>query len=197
MALLFGVKKGEEGKNFLMGISQAKSSDEKKELCRYWVADREGIEDTWITAFAPYIIKYGDDGSLDATMVRARISKPNLYMTSVYWALMTVSLCLLIIENSEFGKVVSCHAWKLASMSANTIIVVSCKKLSLLCLVRNLVYPLQSEMVISSKLFMREIAWPITNSGIRFIFFQPYISYLAIYNSKISRDFALNVTRII
>lgn len=56
------------------------------------MADREGITDTWITSFEPYILQYGgDDGYLDATIVRANISKPRLYLTSIYWAFTTVS----------------------------------------------------------------------------------------------------------
>lgn len=61
--------------------------------CRYWVAYKEGLDGTWITAYAPFKQKYGTDGTLDAAAVRSNISKPALDLASIYWALTTAS-CL-------------------------------------------------------------------------------------------------------
>ena len=60
--------------------------------CRYWVADREGLDGTWVTAYGPWVEEYGGgDARLDASTVRAYISKPRLYLASVYWGLTTVA----------------------------------------------------------------------------------------------------------
>ena len=61
-------------------------------ICRYWTASTEGITNTWITHYAPFQNQYGDAGGfLDKKLVLQRIPKAHLYLTSIYWALTTVS----------------------------------------------------------------------------------------------------------
>lgn len=60
--------------------------------CRFWVADVQGIDGTWITEFDPFIREYGVDGVLNASIVENNIPKPALYLASVYWAFTTASL---------------------------------------------------------------------------------------------------------
>ena len=59
--------------------------------CRFWTANTEGISDTWITQFAPFLRNYGQDDLLTKQMVDELISKPELYLASIYWAFTTVS----------------------------------------------------------------------------------------------------------
>ena len=59
--------------------------------CRFWTADTEGISDTWITEFGPFLRNYGQDDLLTKQLVEEFISKPELYLASIYWAFTTVS----------------------------------------------------------------------------------------------------------
>ena len=59
--------------------------------CRFWTANTEGISDTWITQFPPFLRNYGQDDLLTKQLVDEFISKPELYLASIYWAFTTVS----------------------------------------------------------------------------------------------------------
>jgi hypothetical protein len=69
---------------------------------RYWVAAREGINQTWITAYVPFIVHYGDGQPLTKEIVETRIPKPRIYLTAVYWALTTITTvgCVVAVQLS-------------------------------------------------------------------------------------------------
>ncbi|KAK9809148.1 hypothetical protein WJX72_010205 [[Myrmecia] bisecta] len=58
----------------------------------YWTAATQGFDGTWIAIYSPFVREYGDaDGVVNNQTVQDHIPQLRLYLTSIYWAMTTIS----------------------------------------------------------------------------------------------------------